>query len=286
MESKIFPVSVVIPCYRCSETIERAVNSVYNQTWRPYEVILVDDHSEDTTLATLEKLRTKFGQDWVKVIPLNKNVGVATARNIGWDRSAITSEFIAFLDADDAWVPNKIELQYSWMSTQKNCTVTGHGAFMVSPDLPLPLSSYSPINDFTVSYICFNKLLISNPFVTPSFMVRRNIPIRFEPNARYAEDYFFLLRIGADGHEIAFLNCPLVWVFKQFGVSGISQNLLRMRLGDLSNYIKLWRLKKINFSKMSILILFSTLKYLVLITIGPQKHEALNRWLNNSHHRV
>lgn len=286
MESKTFPVSVVIPCYKCSETIERAVKSAHNQTWRPYEVILVDDYSEDATLATLERLRTRFGHDWVKIVPLNKNVGVATARNIGWDSSSTESEFIAFLDADDAWVPNKIELQYSWMDTHKNCAVTGHGAFMVSPNLPLPLSSYSPINDFAVTYISFKKLLISNPFVTPSFMVRRNISIRFEPNARYAEDYFFLLRIGADGHEITFLNCPLVWVFKEFGVSGISRNLLKMRLGDLNNYLKLWRLKKINFLTMNFLILFSTLKYLVLISIGPKKHEAINRWLNNSQHRV
>lgn len=278
-------VSVVIPCYHCANTIGRAVDSIAKQTLRPLEVILVNDGSEDDTLEVMKELVSNYPPGWLKVINLTKNYGVSTARNIGWDASSNSSQFIAFLDADDAWLPNKIQLQYAWMTLHPGVMVTGHKAFMVNPDSSsAPL--YSPIEKFTADFIPFKKLLASNPFVTPSFMIQRNIKLRFDPKSRYAEDYYFLLRIGADGHQIVILTCPLVWVFKEFGISGASKYLLKMRLGDLNNYYQLWYLKKINFLTMIICILFSSLKFSSLIILGPKRHESFNRWLNNSHDKI
>ena len=97
------PVSVLIPCYCCTETIERAVRSVVAQTLLPAEVWLIDDGSPDEgrTLETLNTLQQRYGdQTRVEVLSFTENRGLAAARNAGWD--AATQPYIALLDADDA----------------------------------------------------------------------------------------------------------------------------------------------------------------------------------------
>nr|WP_175801934.1 glycosyltransferase [Burkholderia anthina] len=110
---QVAPVSVIVPCYRSVSTLERAVASVYAQTWRPAELILVDDASPDDTLACIERLRSRYGDDWIRVIALPRNGGPGVARNVGW--RCATQRFIAFLDADDTWHPDKIARQCGWM---------------------------------------------------------------------------------------------------------------------------------------------------------------------------
>ena len=88
----IVPVSVVVPCYRCRATIERAVASVVAQTWRPAQLILVDDASDDDTAVLLDAIQQRLG-DWVEVLALAENGGAAQARNAGWERA--TQTFVA-----------------------------------------------------------------------------------------------------------------------------------------------------------------------------------------------
>jgi glycosyltransferase involved in cell wall biosynthesis len=123
-QKNIARVSVVIPCYRCADTIERAVMSVAEQTLKPYEVILVEDCSGDYTLDVLYSLQSQFDVDWIKIIPLKVNSGPGTARNVGWNASQ--QDYIAFLDADDSWHPQKIEIQYGWMVKNSDVDMTGH----------------------------------------------------------------------------------------------------------------------------------------------------------------
>ena len=78
------PVSAVIPCYNCSATIEKAVDSIAKQTLIPQEVILVNDDSSDQTIDILQNLQNIYGKEWIKIINLKKNVGPGQARNLGW----------------------------------------------------------------------------------------------------------------------------------------------------------------------------------------------------------
>ena len=79
------PVSVVIPCWRCSDTVGRAVASVAAQTLRPKEVILVDDGSGDETYSVLCDLADAYEPHWIKVLALEQNGGAGWARNAGWE---------------------------------------------------------------------------------------------------------------------------------------------------------------------------------------------------------
>lgn len=102
-------VSVVIPTYNYGRFIGEAIESVLKQTLPVFEVIVVDDGSSDNT----EEVVTKFGER-IKYIR-QKNGGVGAARNTGIKNSA--GDFIAFLDADDLWLPKKIEQQLQLFQT-------------------------------------------------------------------------------------------------------------------------------------------------------------------------
>ena len=265
---RIASISVVIPCYCCSDTIERAVASVANQTMRPIEIILVDDGSRDETPEALIRLRLLYGYDWINIITLPCNLGVSVARNAGWESAS--SDYIAFLDADDVWDPKKIAIQYTWMLENPDVLVTGHDSIIIDPNGSLILEK--PKESVIARNISPEALLLSNPFVTPSFMLRRNVIYRFDPSRRYTEDYFLLQQMAMDGLRIVKLNVSLVCVFKRLGVSGASSNLWRMRRGDISNYWSLWKKGKIGLFATGFLTAFSLLKFAILLIFGGKRH--------------
>ena len=129
-------VSVIIPCFRCSLTIRRAVQSIVSQTLIPVEVILVDDGSGDGTLDVLHDLQREHGADWIKVFTNEKNCGPSTARNVAW--ASAVSDFVAFLDADDSWHPRKIEIQYNWMINNPSVLFTAHLSHVLEEGKGIP----------------------------------------------------------------------------------------------------------------------------------------------------
>ena len=104
-------VSVVIPCYNAERFIEQTLGSVFSQTDRPREVIVIDDGSTDGSVGVMEKYVQSLSEDERERFTLirQENAGESRARNVGIDRS--TCEFVAFLDADDLWLPEKIAKQ-------------------------------------------------------------------------------------------------------------------------------------------------------------------------------
>ena len=107
-------VSVIIPAYNAERHLERAVDSVLAQTLDAYEILIVDDGSRDRTLDVARTCAARR-PDRVRVLqhPGGINRGVAAARNLAaWEARG---EFLAFLDADDAWLPEKLRLQTAFM---------------------------------------------------------------------------------------------------------------------------------------------------------------------------
>jgi glycosyltransferase involved in cell wall biosynthesis len=111
-------VSCIIPTYKRSDTLLRAVNSVLNQTYKNIEVIIVDDNEPDDlfSLETQQKVKT-INDNRVIYIKQEKHINGAVARNVGIKRAR--GEFIAFLDDDDEWLPVKIEKQIAILSNDR-----------------------------------------------------------------------------------------------------------------------------------------------------------------------
>lgn len=257
------PVSVVMPCFRCTDTIARAVESVASQTLRPAEIVLVDDASGDDTLSMLEGLAARYGRDWIRVVALTKNGGPGTARNAGWERA--TQTFIAFLDADDAWHPRKIELQYAWMSEHPDVAMTGHGSALAMPGV----METTPPADMAASRVRPWQMLISNRFPTRSVMLRRDLPIRFHNSKRYAEDYLLWLEIILGGMEVWRLNVTLAFCFRpEFSAGGYSGNLWIHECRELNTYSVLRRKGLIAVSTQLAVGALSLLKFFRRIVIA------------------
>jgi glycosyltransferase involved in cell wall biosynthesis len=98
-------VSVIIPAYNREKTIERAINSVISQTYQNFEIIIVDDNSTDGTVSLIQKYENN--EPRIHHLQHHKNLGAQAARNTGI--KAARGEWIAFLDSDDEWLPNRIQ---------------------------------------------------------------------------------------------------------------------------------------------------------------------------------
>ncbi|SPP65629.1 glycosyltransferase family 2 protein [Nitrospira lenta] len=250
------PVSVVVPCWRCGATITRAVESIATQTRWPREVILVDDASGDDTVRVLQALVKQYPRGWIKVIAQPENGGPGVARNAGWD--AATSRYIAFLDADDAWHPRKLEMQVAWMESHPEAVLTGTQTTVRDTADKLPALPES----FEVQEITFRRLLFVSLLPTRSVMIHRGVPNRFVPGKRYSEDYLLWLSILAEGSRAFLLGLPLAYSFKaDFGAAGLSSHLWRMHCEVLDTYRRLHRAGYLSGSLRVVLTFYALLKF-------------------------
>lgn len=254
------PVSTVIPCYRCSQTIGRALASIANQTVLPREVVLVEDASPDDgkTLDALRQLTDEYGDVFeIKIIALKENAGAGSARNRGWE--AATQPYIAFLDADDTWHPRKLEIQYGWMDAHPAFGLVGHALAQAQVGHKWRhLMSETRIRSVTKA-----SALFFNPFSTPTVMLKRDLPYRFEERKRYAEDYLLWLEIILSGTRVAVLEHPLAAIYKEnYGEAGLSSHLWSMEKGELELYRALYRGGKIGLAAAAFFSVYSFTKYL------------------------
>lgn len=221
--SPVAPVSVVVPCYRCSDTIASSVTSIAAQTLVPAEVLLVDDCSDDGTLETLHELASRYPSGWVKVLASPRNGGPSQARNIGWEHAS--QEYIAFLDADDTWAPSKLELQVGALRADPEIALIAHRMDVRDRTAGHP-QVHPPVR---VRIVGRWRLLLNNPFPTASVVLRRDLPFRFNEDFRRVEDFLLWAQIGFSGHRCAKINQTLAsWHKPNFGAGGLSGDLAAM----------------------------------------------------------
>ncbi len=120
-------ITVVIPAYNREKTIERAIRSVYGQTFLPMEVIVVDDASSDQTVDIVRHLQTEF--DTLKLHTLIENRGAQNARNTGVIDA--NGEWIEFLDSDDEWTPNALEILADAIKKNPGCSAVFGDGYIV-----------------------------------------------------------------------------------------------------------------------------------------------------------
>ena len=120
----VVDVAVVIPVYNGAATILRAMESVLKQSVVVKEIWVIDDHSLDNTVALISDYLRGFTEELprIEILTSDKNCGPGLSRNRAWDLSQ--AEYIAFLDADDAWALDKIELQIKAMDNNPKCHLT------------------------------------------------------------------------------------------------------------------------------------------------------------------
>lgn len=261
-KNKNLIVSVVIPCYGDLPHLSRALCSIELQTLLPYEVILVND---DAGLIGTNEISRMLKHHWkfqLRSYILTRNIGAGPARNIGWNEAK--GEYIAFLDADDIWHPSKLEKQILFMESHLNIGITGHNYQLLSKDESLNTTKLT--NKY--KFISLLNILIKNPFITPSVVVRRSLSQRFHMKQRYSEDYRLWLEIAFSGIGIAKLSDPLAAIYKPLiSGEGLSSNIWMMEYGELKAYLSVSLSRMKLYPLTLILVPYSLLKFIRRIII-------------------
>lgn len=249
-------VSVVVPLYNAEDTIVLSLQSILEQTYTQWEVIIINDGSSDNSKLVVEQFIKSQTDDVKSKFRLidQKNTGPSKTRN-----KAITlakGEYIAFLDSDDVWIRNKLQKQLDLALEYPDIGIIG-GAFYHEVD---PASEYFRI-------ITFRKLLYKNYFATPVVFIKKQylfeMDYLFDTAKKYSEDYDLWLRLVSKRDAI-FINEILAKNAlgkANFGESGLSSNLFQMQKGEISNYKSLFKNKVIGFGTLIKTILFSNLKF-------------------------
>jgi len=212
-------VSVIIPAYNSGEFISEAISSVLRQTYTEYEIIFVDDGSTDSTREIIEN---NFPQIKYFYIP---NQGVSRARNYGIRRAR--GEFIAFLDADDLWLPEKLEKQLNVFKAYQDCML------VFTEELVFDTNGFRKAR-FLKKEKLMKGDVVKNIFIysnvtTSTVMVRRDVFQEigyFEENLKAAEDDNLWMRI-AYKYTIHLLDEELIhYRLTENSLSRSSSNLL------------------------------------------------------------
>ncbi len=212
-------VSIIIPTYNRADVLSLSVQSILQQTYADFELLIVDDGSSDNTDIVVES----WHDDRIRYLKLPENKGVAAARNEGIRQAKY--DYIAFQDSDDCWMPDKLKKQMDF--------------FMQNPEADLLYCPYECQKaDGTVIFVpdstippeekqgnIYRHMLLRNTIGTPCVLVRRRCLETsglFNESLTCLEDWELFLRI-AKNCKIAFQEAPMVHV--NLSKDGVSHNI-------------------------------------------------------------
>ena len=199
-------VSVIIPTYNRASLLEKSIQSVLNQTFQDFEIIIVDDCSTDNTEQVVKIFQEKDNR--IRYIKHEKNRGAAAARNTGI--KAARGEFVAFQDSDDEWFSDKLLLQMQVFSNaQKDVGVVYTGFWRITnkKKIYIPHSWVKQKEGYIL-----RELLIGNFIGTPTAIVRKECLIKmgmFDERLHSLEDWELWLRISKF-YKFKCINKPLL----------------------------------------------------------------------------
>lgn len=187
-------VSVIIPTYNHAVFIRDALDSVFQQTFDDFEVIVVDNYSEDNT----EDLVRSYNDSRLRYMKFRNQGIIGASRNVGV-RNA-TGELVAFLDSDDLWYPRKLELCVQAFSREREIILVCHDEYCTREGKILKRYHYGPYTENMYHSLLFKKNCVS----TSAAVLKRDIHNKlngFSENKDFVgcEDYEFWMRLSREG---------------------------------------------------------------------------------------
>lgn len=192
-------VSVIMPAYNAERYIAESIQSVLDQSYGNWELVVVDDGSTDKTAETVQRFAA--GDSRVKCIS-QRNSGQGKARNTGIENSS--GSLIAFLDSDDLWLPEKLERQVQFLIDTKVDVVYSDIIIFYDVDTDLGPTEFPTVTGKSEGRKMFDLLLLENRIPVASVVLRReifNVAGPFEESRTYqaCEDYDLWLKLAAQG---------------------------------------------------------------------------------------
>jgi len=213
-------VSIILPVHNRSDLMRRAVESVLVQSFTDFELIIVDDASQDDTY---DVARSYESDPRVRVFRADRNRGPSGARNVGIDEAKGT--YIAFQDSDDRWLPDKLARQVERLDAEPDADVCYCGAVYVSRELcyQIPIAGRAERLEGDLS----REILKSNPTTPQTLLIRREILEQtglFDEALKINVDWDLAIRL-AQVSSFVFVDDPLVMIYRT--PDSVSSNRLR-----------------------------------------------------------
>jgi len=261
-------VSIIMPTFNNMAIIEEIKSKILSLSENlNFHIIIVDDSSSDGTYSELIDFRNNHKIQNLDIYKNDTNRGPSFSRNIGIKEAK--SEYIAFLDSDDDWHPQKIDIQIKMMK-EYNVMLCGTSYKIINNLKELESEKNKDFkNRKNIPYenIKWPKILFISPFPTSSVVIHSSIKnYLFNENIRYSEDYNLWKLITYNYKAIKIL-LPLTYTFKHDYISegnSLSTNLKKMQQGINKSFLSLIKSSKVKISDKPILffaLLFSQLKY-------------------------
>lgn len=194
-------ISIIMAAYNAEKTIEKAINSVLNQTYPNFELLVVNDCSKDRTVELVRNIAAKDSR--VRLISNVKNSGVSYTRKHGLEEA--NGSWIAILDSDDAWAPDKLEKQIELQKKMNADLLFTGSAFMDSDGQPIDWYLQAPTE------VTYRQMLKQNVLSNSSALVRKELYAKY-----YAvgdgmhEDFAIWLSILKEGRKAYGVDEPLL----------------------------------------------------------------------------
>lgn len=224
MPPQLSDVTVIVPYYNREEYIDDAIQSVLAQTLKPLEILVVNDCSRELSRRYLDRYANVC-----TIIDLPLNVGLAGSRNAGI--RAARGQFIALLDDDDIWLPQKLERQRMFFDKHPGCSGVHSAVWAMLPDRSEVL-----YYRFAPGPMRLAQALTNDYWVIPSTMMFRTDVLRalggFDPPFRQCEDRDLIIRFCAEGYQIEGIPEPLAKLRRQ-GQTSLTDNCWRIFRTDL-----------------------------------------------------
>lgn len=202
MHSATAPISVIIPFYNRETYIDDAVQSVLAQTLKPLEIIIVNDCSKESSRRFLDRYK-----EACTILDLPKNVGLAGARNAAI--RVARGKYIALLDDDDIWLPQKLEVQYRYFQENPECSGVHTAVLLMLANRP-----DERYKKFAPGPLPLSQGLTHGQWVIPSTLMIRTEDAKaagsFDPWFRENEDRDFVIRCCAAGYRLEGIDEALV----------------------------------------------------------------------------
>lgn len=215
-------ISVVMPAYNCERYLDPAVESVLAQSYGAWELLLLDDCSTDGTWERIQELSQRDPR--IRAVQNQRNLGVGATRNLGV--SLAQGDWIAFLDSDDLWRPDKLEKQLALLrdEPQARLLFTASG-FITEEGEPLSYILHVP------QRIARRQLLRQNLLSCSSVMVRRELLLQypFPAKSMMHEDFAVWLQILAEEPFAYGVDEPLL-IYRRSGSSKSANKLKAARM--------------------------------------------------------
>ena len=239
-------VSVIIPVYNASLTIERAITSALNQNLQPFEILIYDDCSTDNSYEKISALMDEF--DSIKYYKGEKNVGAGSSRD--FLLKLAKGDFIAFLDSDDFWHKSKLEKQINALIFHKaDICVCGYEIYDESN---VPLGFRLPLKNLN-----FFKLHFSNWIPTSMAVLSVNLKgVRDMPKIRRRQDYAYWLNIFRLNYKVNYISINE----KLGGYTRMNKSLSSSPVKNIKYNYLMFRIEmKYSIIKTSIIVLLNIL---------------------------